>query len=354
MELNQGKIYENLPMIMLMATLVLLQIVPDPFKGYMLIGGMVGSIGMMFFTEVILRVEASKYLHLRLIIRPSNKIVNFFISNPLEGIARGSRIVDETRDLYETPLDTQEKCVMPHYGIVTGITLQHEKTWEERMHFMPSKAIFRGYEVDHNASATITVWEKRDAPERLDHLEPRPTYVIAEAVQDYHILNHEPLTVEEEPSQELALTNGGESTSLATVQNQATSLTFWKKTALEYKTRSENEHQRTIRLESQVGQMKNEFHGLTGKEADTDKLVFERVHTMINATEDIMSLSYLGKKHNWFQITMNMVILILGLASIYELATNADLRTWIGTFQLPAIVIILGAVALYFYFQRRK
>jgi hypothetical protein len=327
---------------------------PTEYKQYFFYGGFAVFGFMIFYTEVYLKEKAAKYPCLRLIIRPSNKIAYFFIKQTAQGIY--SRLVNPDTDLYETAVDTEEKVELPYYGIsAKGITLQHQLAWEKRILFMPGRTLFRGCPIEHRAVATITVWEKRDDPERLDHLMPRPTYVIAEAPQDYHLIN-KPLSVDMDMEQQEQ-----ETTALAT-QAKGGQITISsctrcdsKKSALEYKTRYENEHQRTIRLESQVGQMKNEFHGLTGKEADTDKLLFEREMTHLSAHIDIHSAVTSLKKSPWFQITRNVVILVLGGLGIYELATNTELRLWISGNQTLFLVpvIAISAVAIYIYSKRR-
>ncbi len=369
--MDQGRIYENLPMIVLMGTLVLLQIMPDAYKGYMLWGGMGGAIIMMVFTDEALKWKASEYLHLRMVMRPENKIVNFFITKAQEGFQ--SRLIDPLTNTYETPLTTKEKVNLPHYGDTRDasghahIILRHQMAWEKRMLFLPGKAPFRGYEIDHNASCTITVWEKRRDPEVLDHLEPIPIYVVAEAPQDYNVLDTEPIEIIEngQVNENLENINDQEtSTALATLpttkgkqqttEQQENQVQVWKNIALDWKTRYHNDHRKLIRYESQVGGMKNEFHGITGQTEDTDALLFEREQTHLARHIDIYSAVHSLKHHNWFQITRNVVILVLGVFGIAELATNGELRAWIGANQLLFIVPIIGIAALFIYLQRRK
>jgi len=345
MEIDQGKLMEYLPMGLLLLMLFIMPLVPDAYRTWFFVAA-IGSFGLsIFYNEYGLEIIASKYLGIRMIVRPTNEIINFFIHKTPEGMS--SQLVDPSTNRYETPLEAEEKASHSYYGQLTKITLQHELPWEKRMLFLPGKIMFRGVLIDHNSVCTITVWEKREDTERVDHLEPIPTFVVAEAPRDIHLLN-EPLTVcAEIPTATLAL-NGGGSQQTVTEFNLD-----YKGKYDEFKTRYNNEHQRSIRLESQVSQLKNEFHGLTGKEADTNKLVMEQLHTLLSAHIDITEVA--GMKHNWFKFGKWMAIALIGVVGMVLLATQEGLRAWIGNNQLMFIIIVLvGGFVVYWTMGRNK
>jgi hypothetical protein len=354
--MDQGKIWENLPVAILLGTLFMLQAAPDYLKPYLLWGGTLGTILSMVGIDYGFRVKASEYLHILLILRPSGIRMNLFIKKPAEGVR--SRLYDQQTDMYETAVELGEKASHPFYKNVNMVIFKHQMPWEQRMIFMPGKAWFRGYAVDHNSTATIVAYEPsgETARAQVEFLNPALVCTIAEAPNDWYILTAQPTELETVNVQ----TNGGEGTAMQTVQQTkdckgCTTLVKAQADAVDLKRRLYGEHQARIRLEGEVEELRNEFQGAISRVRDVAKLVLEELMTLLSGHTDIVGAIREVQPHALFKITRNIVLLILGALGIYLFATNEELRAWISGNQLLIIIIVLGgAVLTYYLMQRRK
>ena len=183
-------------------------------------------------------------------------------------------------------------------------------------------------------------------------MEPIPKFVVAEAPRDYHLQN-EPIPVVPEGAIQLYANGGAPQQTTITETNLDYKEEYGKvlAKATEFEKRYKDAHQQLIRFESLLPDLKNEFHGLTGKALDIGKLVFERLHTLLSAHVDITEVPGMG--HNWFKFGKWMAIALLGVLGMVLLATQEGLRAFISANQFVVIAIAV-AVAFVVYFGRGK
>ena len=351
--MDQSKIYENLPVGLLFAILIMIQVVPEPFKPFLLYGGMFGCIGMMVAIEYGFKIKASEYLYILLILRPSGAKMNLFIKRPRQGVR--SRCYDQETGMYETTVELGEKADHPHFKTIREVVFKHQFPWENRMMFLPGKAIFRGYPIEHNATAIITAYEPETSKAQVEHLDPILVCTINDAPNDWYIMHGEPTPFEETHNQLAA--NGGMATVEATANNNASIKQRIDKAiseAKDWKRRCFDEHQLRIRLEGEVEELRNEFHGLTGRGGQVGKLKFEEVQTLLFGHNDIHSAYKEIAPRMWPKISKWAAILVIGALSVYFFSTNGDLRLWISSNQLLIIIIAIVSVVIFYYLNQRR
>ncbi len=343
--MDMEKVYDNLPVVILLGVMFGTQLAPDPIKPWLFWGGMITSIIMMAGTEYIFQINASKYLYIRAIIRPTNRTLHLFIDEPEDSIGKHSRCIDideEGRKKFETPLNLGEQVIDPFYKKIKQLVIIHQMEWNTRMHFMPGRAVYKGYPVSHNKTATIILYIPQNMPAQIDHLTPIPIFELAEAPQDYHILG-EPANFDN-PSQILAIldANGKETEQSTNTKAQVTQLSSQ---LIEQKRRYFNEHQVRLQLEGEVEELRNEFNGVLGRGRNVAKMVWQLFLAAFSARADINDAAEDYKPNEWFKIGKWAALLGLGGLGIVMFAINADLRTWVGD---NLIWIIAGAAVIVF------
>jgi hypothetical protein len=212
------------------------------------------------------------------------------------------------------------------------------------MHFMPGRAVYKGYPVSHNKTATIILYVPQNMPAQIDHLTPIPIFELAEAPQDYHILG-EPADFDiphTQASTVLALTADGQTQSLEDPQKTLGDLSSQ---LVEQKRRYFDEHQLRIQLEGEVEELRNEFNGVLGRGRNVAKMVWQLFLAAFSARADINDAAEDYKPNEWFKIGKWAALLGLGGLGITMFAINADLRLWISD---NLIWIIAGAAVIVF------
>jgi len=352
--MDRSQIYENIPMLVLLASMVSLQLPIDPaFKQYIFWGGFVGCFLAMFTVEYTFRLKASEYLYIEAICRPSNQKLHLFIKEPAEGVH--SRLIDPIEQIYETPVELGEKTNHKYYGNISRLDLKHDLTWEERMIFMPGTAFFKGYPVRHNKTARVILWEPQGSKGRIDFLEAVPKFWIAEAPRDWHLMV-------EPPTLPQAITaNGGQIISVDTQLALAEYEDMKRENQLlldenrDLKSDYFNEHQLRIRLHGEVEELQNEFKGALSRVRDVSKLVLEELLTVLSAHTEIVEAVKEYKPFQWFKITRNIVILVLGLAFIGAFVLDEGFQHWVTANQpfLIILAIVAGGIVYYTYAKGR-
>jgi hypothetical protein len=349
--MDRDKLLEDVPIFLLIGVLFLLRapFVPNEYKDYLFWGGMVSAVAFILGTEYVYRITASKFLYVRLIVRPWNIILHCFVTEPSDGIH--SRLINETENIYETPLTLGENLRSKRYPSVRQIVLKHDMSWEKRFIAMPGKAQFRGYSVDHSRTATMTVWTPKEGPTIIDHLEVIPIFVVAEAPRDYYI---EPkpflVTSQAETGTELQVAESG--TELAKLRTENASL---KSRMIELERYGFTQHRLLIRIEGEFKQIKNEFRGALSRTRDVSKLVLEELLTVLSAHTEIEDAVNEYRKRPWIQITVGLALLVLGIFGMYEYSYNQDFRQGIQQNVVPLAVIAVCLVfVVMFLFGRRR
>lgn len=344
--MDRDQLFEEIPIFLLLGIMFLLRVVPPEIRDYLFWGGFICTFAFILGTEYIFRITASKYLYILLIVRPLNAKLHLFIKEPPDGVH--SRIIDKQHQIYETPLTLGESIKHKRFKGVRQVVIEHQLPWEKRVVALPGKALFRGYSVDHPKTATMVVWTPKVGQTMIDHLEPIPIFVLAEAPRDYY-LAIDPVTVEAEPT--TAIQPQGQET-LASAKQENDRLQIEN---IEWKRYGFDQHQKLIQIEGEFHQIKNEFRGALSRTRDVAKLVLEELMTVLSAHTEIEEAVNEYRTRPWIKITMGLAVLILGIFAIYEFSTNEDVRTWISN--NTVLIIALGVCAVFilsFLYSRRR
>jgi hypothetical protein len=320
-----------------------LRLAPPEYRDFLFWGGFIVTISFIMGTEYAFRITASKYLYIALIVRPLNARLNLFIKEPTDGVH--SRIIDKPHQIYETPLTLGEPIRSKRFQNVRQIVIKHKLPWEKRVIALPGKALFRGYSVDHSRTATLTVWTPKIGQTMIDHLEPIPIFVLAEAPRDYY-LAIDPVTVDAEITKE-----GSKANSPLELENERL-----KNENVEWKRYGYDQHQRLIQIEGEFQQIKNEFRGALSRTRDVSKLVLEELLTVLSAHTEIEEAVNEYRTRPWIKVTIGMAILILGIFALYEYGYNQDFRTAIqqNTYLILGVAICGVFMAMFLFGRRRR
>ena len=135
--MDKGKIYEYLPLIVMIAGIVAgsLPIIPHEIRGVSQFIAIGFSVVAVVAVDYGIRMKAAEYLYIEAICRPSQKKLYLWITEPKEGI--NSKLINPETNTYQTPLDLGREISYGMYEDVNKIDLEHELPWGERMIFMP-------------------------------------------------------------------------------------------------------------------------------------------------------------------------------------------------------------------------
>lgn len=343
MNLNMEKIYDYAPIMFMFVGMAInfITAIPPQIRSAATLLSLIASVGWIAVLEIVFRLKASEYLYIKMICRPSQRVLHLWIMEPKEGI-RGRRIPG-TYDMYFTPVDLAEPVKYGMFEQVTSIDLTHQWAWEERMIFVPGRAMYKGYPLQHSKTATVVVWEAEQDDTRLDFNEAIPRFSVVEAPRDWYLMDEPP------PVQR----PGTIETVPQSIQELVAQLNASEREALNWKTRYENEHRLRIRVHGFVQSLQNQFEGAISRTRDVTKLVKEELVTLLAAHTTLEGAASELEQRNWLTITRNVALLIVGLVTVVLFATRSDLRNWITeNWWFIIILAVIGATAI--YYMRKK
>jgi hypothetical protein len=352
--MDQDTLFEQIPAFVLIVVMVLMDLIPQEYRFYLILTGIVVVLVFIFGTEYVFRITASKYLYGCITIRPTNQVLHAFITEPSGGIH--CREIDSKLHIFETPLTLGQKLPNKGFSEVKQLVIEHEYPWEKRFQAFPGKAIFHGQSVDHSRCFRMTLWIPRTGQTVIDHAETIPIFWLQEGPGDYYLNSDSRFEDFPDP------TETGTDIVPQDGKNGAL-ITRYKERYEQLRTEKMNiervaftEHRKLIRIEGEFKQLKNEFRGALSRTRDVSKLVLEELLTVLSAHSEIEEAVNEYRKRPLFQITIGLAILILGIFGIYEYAYNKDFRQSISQNILVIIVVavILIFVAMYLLGRRGR
>lgn len=298
---------------------------------------MAGMFCYLIIGEAYYTVVASKFMHLQLIIRPTNKKLSLFVKRG------GFRTVaaNDGSNLLSTTLPLGVKKKIPPYGDIEKIILTHEYPFDERVIPSHGKANYKGNIVDHHATATLVVYESPEGPD-VEKSAPVPTYYLKDAPGDYGIGPISPMVV------------GLNSNVQATLQKLATKNQELKRENIKVKNRASYWHQLAIQLDNMVKNLKEELSGLLRNSPDFERGIVRYCQGYAKDIEDILQLA---KRGSFFRTFFKpwMGLLIFGIGFILFLYTQPELLMGVGNFFAnPAnqfwliIITCIGVAGVYY------
>jgi hypothetical protein len=350
--MDSDTIFEQIPAFVLIGVMILMDLIPQEYRFYLIVSGIVVVLVFMFGTEYVFRITASKYLYGCITLRPTNQVLHVFITEPSGGIH--SRCIDRKLNIYETPLTLGLKLPNKGFSDVKQFVIEHEHEWEKRFKAFPGKAIYHGQSVEHSRCFRMTLWIPRSGQTVIDHAETIPIFWMMEGPGDYYL--------DTEPRFDDIPDSAGTDIVPQDGKNGAL-ITQYKQRYEQLRTDKMNiervaftEHRKLIRIEGEFKQLKNEFRGALSRTRDVSKLVLEELLTVLSAHSEIEEAVNEYRKRPLFQITIGLAILILGIFGIYEYSYNKDFRQSISQNILVIIVVavILIFVAMYLLGRRGR
>jgi len=342
---EKGKIYEYLPLILMMGGLIVgqLPIFPLFIRQYSMFIAMAFAFAGVAFVEIGIKLKAAEYLYIEAIVRPTQKKLCLWITEPKEGIK--STLINSQYQTYETPLDLGRPAEYGMYKDITHIDLEHDLPWEKRMIFMPGKALWDGYPISHNKVAHIELWEPEQDAIRFDFLHPIPRFLMASAPRDWLLLK-EPSVIGQGNGQ-VSTSNETEEVLRAKLVKAESDVSLWKSRFLK-------EQQLRARLHGIVEMLENQFEGILSRTRDVTKLVVEQVLALIASHATLTGAGNEIRQRKWMIMGKYVAaVVIVGFLG-YLLYTSESFRTWMSSMVIP-ILVGLGLViaGIYMFRQRR-
>jgi len=147
------------------------------------LGGIAGFLLIvfgMFLQDYIYMYQTMPYPYIRAIIRPSNKVLHLFV--------KGLQEVSTIRGTSSIRLTLAWPVKMAFYGKVQELVVNLEwGSWQERVKFHPGRALFMGWGIKHAQTEQVVLYEPRKTSFDLDHADPIPVFILANASGDYYV-----------------------------------------------------------------------------------------------------------------------------------------------------------------------
>lgn len=313
-------------------------IVPQQWKMYAQISGIIMLFAMMFLQKIAVQYIYSRYQLIKTFIFPWNREEVLFVEDVSE--AKGS-------NGYVITLKLATKIRHPKYGEVGKIAIISDRTYSEIFSFEPKKEAVdvAGVTIDHPAVAYAVL---REIKGDVEHGEPMPKYVVETTSKyfayagtfggeiDVELMERLKKRLGEKLYRELE----------AYIRNLQGKIEMLAREIGEKK-------QKLIRLEMENIGLRRELKGLLKSESDENKrskelLLYykEKYNTIIQAANQIDRS--LLKRINWGAITTIVAIAIAGIVLYLhpEYVVLMYQNWWI-------TLMILAAVGAIIYYARK-
>lgn len=329
--MDVGRTFEYLPMLVLIIAMFIMPRLPVDIQRIMQPTVMVLSIALIFVTDAFARVLAAEYIYIEAACRPSNQKLHLFVKD-LE--------TTENEDgINTTKLELGIPVKHKFYQVMRYLVIQHKFLWEKRMILTPAKANYHGYLVKHPKTAKITLYEQ--ATSDIDHLNPIPTFLLKEAPGDYYLST--------ETLAPTVLANGGFQLNELLLKNEKL-----MREINEHKRSSLDWHQRAVRLEEVVDQLKNELMAVLHSKADFKGTVIEYMLTIREAQLNITNALKTMRKPR-ITITKMVVALACVVGFFLTVWLVPDVLVWVQMNSgLVIVLAALGAVTAYYISTKKK
>ena len=307
----------------------------------------VAMIGFIFIWEALCTFEASKYFALKVIVRPSEKTLNWFVKRN----AQTSQPTKDAPHMITTELPLGVKYKDKLFGQIDTVVLKHEYSAESRLIPSQGKINYKGTVIDHNSMCTIVVYELPESSFEIDHGQPIPTYYLANAPGDYNIGpinmmmlpigNPRPLTPNQ-TTQYLIQENRNLKIALAEERRKASK---W--------------HTRSIQTESAVKGVTEEINGLLKNPIKFLVAVIQYVQSYISAGHEIDQLAKQGsfwkRIPSWIMYLGAFGILLAFFGANPQIQQGFGQWVSVGTNQLFLLLIVaMILIVVYYLFHRRS
>lgn len=243
------------------------------------IAGMFGLVIIVmgiFVQDIVFIWKTAPYPYLRLLVRPSGKIIRLFIAE--KGVH--SERLEKVPYMWATTITAQFPYGWMTFSKVKKLTILHEYPWAKRVKFTPGQAAYMGYTVNHPKVENLKVYEYPKGSFSLDHGEPMPIFRLKEASQDY-FLPDIPLGVlysstQRDPAREIPLMMK----MVNRIKQDETALAETERDSLEW-------HRKSIKLEERVKKQDNEIRGLLEEKSDNVDAVIEQLLSYVEEHQTI-------------------------------------------------------------------
>lgn len=341
---ERNKLIENLPIIAMFVFMLLIFIpqIPSAIKPYLIFGGFGVAILVGGLSEWALKVKASEYAVLEVIVRPADRKYYLFLEKPKQGVQ--SELVDAEKEWYFTPLELGEPVEWhDECGMVYQVELEGQLPFNKRIHGTPGYVTYKGFPgLRHNNVARIEVWEPKIHKGKLDPdtMSYIPRLLLNAAPLDYYI-EEEPVQLETKQSTQKKTTKNGKT--LEEMENENLALKIRARTA----------EQQLIRAKDLSGDAVNELFASRSKTRDIKKLSLEDVIEALHAHSDINAAVREFKPWSWPKFTTAMAVTMIALGFLVMLGVNQEFRTQVFA-NIGLVVIGIAGLAVLAYFLKDK
>ena len=156
--------------------------------------GLVILIAPMFILEIAIQHITGKYPYIRAIVRPSNKVLRFYIKEKQRIPGEGS--YDTMRIKTGWPVKPQ------HHDKTDLLRIVYKGVWSDLITFRPGRSRYFDYEVNHPQTEQIILYEMMRECVDVDHFLEVPTYFLRDATGHYNDFMKLPLERKEPPKTE--------------------------------------------------------------------------------------------------------------------------------------------------------
>lgn len=128
----------------------------------------------------------------------------------------------------------------------------------------------------------------------------------------------------------------------------------WKEYALKVDEIRKTEHQKWLSTEGMFDDLNNEINALLRKETLAAQIALSELLSDYGAHSDIQDIVKNRNPQKQLKFTWIMGITIIAIVVLWQLATNVELRTWVGERLFAIGVIIVGAGIVFYLIKNNQ
>jgi len=355
---DKSDVYEAIPIFSLIAWMVLFDQVspflPPTWRAPVKWVGFILPFMTMAGIELAYIYRTSPYPYVEMFISPRNQKLRFYIKKPIE-----------TREVkpgeYATKLNLAFPVKHPYYHVIESLVIHHEGLWDKRVKFQPGKAWYKEEVISHPQTTFLVVEEKAKGSFDIDHSSPVPAFRLVWAPGDYYLVKEllKPVNVDDPGSNPSG--NPGGAVQVADLRFEDVELRKrveeLEHENAELRRQAYDWHQKYIRAEQVIDQLKNELMAVLKSKADFKASV---IQYMLTFREQQLTIANALKKLQGPRIAFSkwLAITLIAIAGLIWLQYNPDvlakIQSWLSVTTNQIFVLVALVIAFAIYISRRQ
>ena len=345
--------------------------VPEAFRPFTVIGGMLVVVIPMLFQDYVYRLITADYRYLEATVEPNGQKLDIFYKN--------YKSIEVAPNQFVTLLDIGNKMKInvqifdseQYLPITTEVLgFEHHTEWEKRVHLVKGKAYYKDSFIDHGATDGIRVAQFPEGSTRIVDGAVIPTFNLVRGGGDY-FLEHSSTTLKNVNELEEKFKNIDENNlkdddkvsgveSIHIIKSLLSKLTTLQSSYNLKAQEALQAHQDFDRAKELMEGYKNGYLTELKNKTDKSKMAVEWILTMWQEYQDFQKLAkkVSGRKEyfKWKYVPL-MIIGAITIAIILKPDSIREIGYWLQNSANQTFLIVISVIAvigLYYTNKKRK